>query len=184
MLPSLAQLFARLNCFKRARRESLDGRRPSSCDFPPKEPAFSVHSIASPGQQTPATDLEKQDPLLNSSETLQTGPILDLLPKQQPRTNAALIVASKRQYEYREDFPFPHLQNEQEVIIRTEAVGLNPIDWKSVDYNFCLPEFPWITGREMSGVVEQIGSEVTGLFVGQRVWTSEPLQNFSFDGRH
>jgi hypothetical protein len=151
----------------------LNGQRPSESDLPPKEPAFSVLSIESPGQQSPATNSEKQDPLLSSTETLYPSLIPEFLPKQPSRTNAALIVAGKRQYQYHLSYPFPQLQNEREVIIRTEAVGLNPIDWKSVDYNFCLPEFPWITGREMSGVVEEIGSEVTIFRVGQRVWTSK-----------
>jgi NADPH:quinone reductase-like Zn-dependent oxidoreductase len=79
----------------------------------------------------------------------------------------------KGKYEIEKSCPFPSLNHEGEVIIRATAVGLNPIDWKSVDYGFCLPEFPWITGREMAGVVEQVGAEVTGLKIGQRVWTSK-----------
>ncbi|KAB5549630.1 hypothetical protein GE09DRAFT_1223451 [Coniochaeta sp. 2T2.1] len=34
----------------------------------------------------------------------------------------------------------------------TAHTSLNHIDWKSVEYNFCLPELPWVTGREMAGV--------------------------------
>lgn len=59
-----------------------------------------------------------------------------------------------------------------EVIIRTKAVGLNPIDWKSVDYNFCMPSFPWIGGREVAGIVEEVGANVTDVKVGDRVWAS------------
>jgi NADPH:quinone reductase-like Zn-dependent oxidoreductase len=88
------------------------------------------------------------------------------------RINRALVVASKGCYAYR-DQPFPELEHEKEVVIRNMATGLNPIDHKSVEYNFCLPEFPWITGREMAGVVEAVGSEVEGLRVGDRVWTSK-----------
>jgi hypothetical protein len=62
-----------------------------------------------------------------------------------PRFQQALIVAGKREYELRNEFCFPEIQNEDEVMIRTCAVGLNPIDWKSVDYNFCLPSFPWVS---------------------------------------
>ncbi|KAH8883614.1 GroES-like protein [Thozetella sp. PMI_491] len=57
-------------------------------------------------------------------------------------------------------------------MIRSRYVGLNPIDWKSVDYNFCLPAFPWVTGREMSGIVEKVGKDVTGIAPGDKVWTS------------
>jgi hypothetical protein len=62
-----------------------------------------------------------------------------------PRFQQALIVAAKREYELRNEFCFPEIQDEDEVMIRTHAVGLNPIDWKSVDYNFCLPSFPWVS---------------------------------------
>ncbi len=56
----------------------------------------------------------------------------------------ALVVARKGEYEIRHDFPIPAL-GDNEVMIRSHYVGLNPIDWKSVDYNFCLPEFPWVS---------------------------------------
>jgi len=88
------------------------------------------------------------------------------------RYNRALAVVGKKEHAVLETYPYPILHHEKELIISTRAVGLNPIDWKSVDYNFCLPELPWITGREMAGVVEQVGSEVTKFKVGQRVWTS------------
>ncbi|KAI2601981.1 GroES-like protein [Hypoxylon sp. NC1633] len=88
-----------------------------------------------------------------------------------PRTQMALVVARKGEYEIRHDFPMP-IVGDDEVMIRSHYVGLNPIDWKSVDYNFCLPEFPWVTGREMSGVVAQVGSAVTTFKEGDSVWTS------------
>jgi NADPH:quinone reductase-like Zn-dependent oxidoreductase len=85
------------------------------------------------------------------------------------------VVTSKGVYTLTEDFPYPSFAHENEVIIRSRAVGLNPIDWQSVEYQFCVPEYPWITGREMAGVVEAVGSEVEGLKIGDRVWTSEFL---------
>ncbi|KAI0880628.1 GroES-like protein [Annulohypoxylon maeteangense] len=88
-----------------------------------------------------------------------------------PRMQKALVVARKGEYEIRHDFPMPKV-GDDEVMIRSHYVGLNPIDWKSVDYNFCLPEFPWVTGREMSGVVAQVGSAVTTFREGDSVWTS------------
>lgn len=89
-----------------------------------------------------------------------------------PTTQKALTVARKGEYEYVGTWPLPELQNENEVIIKNYATGLNPVDWKNVDYNFCLPSFPWITGREMAGVVQKVGSEVTTCKVGDKAWTS------------
>ncbi|KAI1463921.1 GroES-like protein [Daldinia caldariorum] len=86
-------------------------------------------------------------------------------------TQKALVVARKGEYEIRHDFPMPTV-GEDEIMIQGHYVGLNPIDWKSVDYNFCLPEFPWVTGREMSGVVARVGSAVTSFKPGDYVWTS------------
>ncbi|KAI1800007.1 GroES-like protein [Daldinia bambusicola] len=88
-----------------------------------------------------------------------------------PGTQKALVVARKGEYEIRQDFPMPTV-GEDEIMIQGHYVGLNPIDWKSVDYNFCLPEFPWVTGREMSGVVARVGSAVTSFKPGDYVWTS------------
>jgi hypothetical protein len=61
-----------------------------------------------------------------------------------PKSQRALTVARKGEYELVDDFRLHQFQNEDEVMIRSVAVGLNPIDWKSVSYNFCLPDFPWV----------------------------------------
>ena len=65
------------------------------------------------------------------------------------RRNRALVVASKGCYALHAT-PFHVTENDNEIIISNRATGLNPIDYKSVDYNFFLPSLPWITGREMS----------------------------------
>lgn len=85
----------------------------------------------------------------------------------------ALVVSADRKYQLINDFPVPEELEADEVMIRNRATGLNHIDWKSVDYNFCLPELPWITGREMAGVVERVGSGVTNVKEGDHVWTSK-----------
>jgi NADPH:quinone reductase-like Zn-dependent oxidoreductase len=90
-----------------------------------------------------------------------------------PESQSALVVTSNRTYQVVHDFPAPTELGSQEVRIRNHATGLNHIDWKSVDYNFCLPELPWITGREMAGVVDIVGSEVSRFKVGDLVWTSK-----------
>ena len=99
--------------------------------------------------------------------------VLPQLESTRSKPNRALVVVRRKTYALVDDFPYPQIQNEDEIIISNRAVGLNPIDWKSVDYNFCLPQLPWITGREMSGIVDAVGKNVTDVKVGDRVWTSE-----------
>ncbi|KAI1079734.1 GroES-like protein [Whalleya microplaca] len=107
----------------------------------------------------------------DSTTTTETSATASVTEFSQPKVHKALVVARKGEYEIRHDFPMPTV-GDDEVMIRSHYVGLNPIDWKSVDYNFCLPEFPWVTGREMSGVVTEVGSAVTGFKPGDSVWTS------------
>ena len=115
----------------------------------------------------------------DSLDTSEVSPI-DTTPKvsTQEQTQNALIINATRKYEIVLDFPAPRDISPTEVVIRNYATGLNHIDWKSVDYNFCLPELPWITGREMAGVVEEVGTEVSRVKKGDRVWTSKSSYSF------
>lgn len=88
--------------------------------------------------------------------------------KQSP--HQALLVNQDYQYELSET-SHPHL-GPHEILLRTKAIGLNPIDWKTVAYKFCMPTLPWINGRECAGEIEAVGTAVEGLRIGQRVWTS------------
>jgi hypothetical protein len=40
----------------------------------------------------------------------------------------------------------------------------------SVLYNFGIAQTPWILGRDIAGVVQRVGSKVTNVAVGERVW--------------
>lgn len=56
-----------------------------------------------------------------------------------------------------------------EVLVREEAVGLNPIDWMIQAMNIFNPEYPLILGWEAAGVVVQVGEGVDSIVVGDRV---------------
>lgn len=71
-----------------------------------------------------------------------------------------------------EDAPIPR-PKEGEVLVRTHAAGINPVDWKT-----CAGEavasrlndpFPFTPGWDISGVVEGLGSGVSNLAVGEAV---------------
>ncbi|KAL2829310.1 chaperonin 10-like protein [Aspergillus pseudoustus] len=93
-------------------------------------------------------------------------------PPQENPMQCALLINAACEYKLTMSFPVPTSLHSNEVMIRNYATGLNPIDWKSLAYNFCLPQFPWITGREMAGIVARVGDAVTNCRVGDRVWTS------------
>ncbi|KAK4444553.1 chaperonin 10-like protein [Podospora aff. communis PSN243] len=71
-----------------------------------------------------------------------------------PTTQRVLLLHAARQpYELVHDYPVPEVQGDDEVLVRTQAIGLNPIDWKAPDFNFAIPTLPYISGRELSGTV-------------------------------
>lgn len=63
------------------------------------------------------------------------------------------------------------------VLVRVHAAGVNPWDWKSRSgaYKQFMPlQFPYTPGIELSGVIAEVGSGVTGLRVGQAVFGNAP----------
>lgn len=87
-----------------------------------------------------------------------------------PETQSILLLYGPKQpYRVVENYPVPKLKNEDEVLVKTCAIGLNPIDWKAPDYNFAIPELPYISGRESSGDVCQVFNASSRLKNGDRV---------------
>jgi NADPH:quinone reductase-like Zn-dependent oxidoreductase len=67
------------------------------------------------------------------------------------------------------DIPRP---NDNQVLVKVHAAGVNPIDWKIRDgagkrLGMTLPIYP---GSEISGVVEQVGSQINDLRIGDEVF--------------
>ncbi|MET9022329.1 NADPH:quinone reductase [Actinopolymorpha sp. NPDC004070] len=61
-----------------------------------------------------------------------------------------------------------------EVLVRVEAVAVNPVDTyiRSGRYRTPLPGFPFVVGRDLVGVVETCGVAADAFAPGQRVWTN------------
>lgn len=58
------------------------------------------------------------------------------------------------------EVPVPALPLEYHVVVKNLAVGVNPVDWKLKLYRFAIYSFPWINGRELSGVVVSAGAKL------------------------
>lgn len=67
------------------------------------------------------------------------------------------------------EWPRPSIKSPDELLISVKSVGLNPVDYKCIQYGFGIEEWPAVIGRDVAGVVEEVGSQVTSFKVGDRV---------------
>ncbi|TDL78900.1 zinc-binding dehydrogenase [Peribacillus frigoritolerans] len=56
-----------------------------------------------------------------------------------------------------------------EILIKVKAAGLNPVDYKTATGGNPLWSYPHILGLDAAGIVEETGSEVTNVQIGDRV---------------
>lgn len=57
-----------------------------------------------------------------------------------------------------------------EALVRVHAAGVNPVDWKACLGRFRQFPLPFIPGWDVSGVVEALGPDTSGLAVGDEVF--------------
>jgi NADPH:quinone reductase-like Zn-dependent oxidoreductase len=72
-----------------------------------------------------------------------------------------------------EDAPMPEIGSD-DVLIRTVATSVNPVDWKFREgylKGMIPPRFPLILGWDVSGVVEKVGADVTAFAVNDAVFS-------------
>ncbi|THX78370.1 GroES-like protein [Aureobasidium pullulans] len=104
------------------------------------------------------------------------SPLENGLPFQQ---NIALLHAARERLVYTQDYPVPLPKTDDELVVEIRAIGLNPVDWKSMytyaanekysDYNFAIPQLPYIAGRDFAGVVVRAPAASSRLRVGDLV---------------
>jgi len=94
-----------------------------------------------------------------------------------PSTQKVFFLGSKfGQFNVREHvIPIPGLG---QLLVRIEASGLNPIDWKIQKNGTYIDTYPSIIGAHIAGVVEEVGEGVSGFKKGDRVlsqgaWTND-----------
>ncbi|KAK7438604.1 hypothetical protein VKT23_017938 [Stygiomarasmius scandens] len=81
----------------------------------------------------------------------------------------ALLLESKHGSFVVSSIPKPSTASAGELIVKVQAAGLNPIDWKIQSYGLFYEEYPAITGSDVAGDVEQVGEGVVGFKKGDRV---------------
>ena len=69
-----------------------------------------------------------------------------------------------------EDVPRP-IPNEDDVLIKVLAAGVNPVDWKiRQGYMKDMFTLPLIPGWDVAGIIEEKGKKVTNLKIGESVY--------------
>ena len=81
-----------------------------------------------------------------------------------------------------------------EVLVRVLAAGVNPVDWKITEgylKSFMQVQFPYIPGRDIAGIVEEVGPGVTAFFsvpssssAAPRIPASAPSRSPSANASH
>ncbi|KAL9067672.1 MAG: hypothetical protein Q9161_006754 [Pseudevernia consocians] len=73
------------------------------------------------------------------------------LPK--PQQDILQLHGPRQKYCLEKAGEIPELRSDREILVQVVAIGLNPVDWKGPDYDFGLPSFPWVNGRDFAGIV-------------------------------
>ena len=84
-------------------------------------------------------------------------------------TQKALVVPEKQGQWKVIDLPIP-TPGPKDVLVKIVATALNPVDWKIKEYGFFVSEYPWVGGTDGAGIVEQVGSEVTNVAKGDKMY--------------
>jgi NADPH:quinone reductase-like Zn-dependent oxidoreductase len=78
-----------------------------------------------------------------------------------------------------EDVPIPE-PGPHEVLVRVNAAGVNPVDWKIREGQFGKIALPAIMGSDFSGEIEALGPDVTEFRVGEPVFGSVADESGSY----
>ncbi|KIK55209.1 hypothetical protein GYMLUDRAFT_47960 [Collybiopsis luxurians FD-317 M1] len=57
-----------------------------------------------------------------------------------------------------------------ELVVKVEAVALNPVDWKIQSSGFIVSSYPAVLGTDIAGDIEQVGEGVKGWEKGDRIF--------------
>ena len=87
----------------------------------------------------------------------------------------ALVLTAYKEFEV-QDFPEPDV-GPRDVLVRVKACGICGSDVHGMDGSTGRRRPPIVMGHEASGVIEQVGAEVTGYRVGDRVTFDSTIYN-------
>jgi D-arabinose 1-dehydrogenase-like Zn-dependent alcohol dehydrogenase len=82
-----------------------------------------------------------------------------------------------------ENVPVPRELSSKQILVRVHAASINPIDWKTLNGNLSLVtrfSFPHIPGKDVAGVIVDVGSGVKRFQVGDKVYGNLGMNDGSY----
>ncbi|KAI0470047.1 quinone oxidoreductase [Xylariaceae sp. FL0804] len=96
-------------------------------------------------------------------------PIVDEMSGIPDTQKVAVLHAVRTPYAVSHDYPIPGIRGDDELLVRAQVIGLNPIDWKAPDFGYGIPILPYVAGRELSGHVVRHSGASSRLREGDQV---------------
>ncbi|KAI3393657.1 hypothetical protein diail_3837 [Diaporthe ilicicola] len=96
-----------------------------------------------------------------------------------PETFKAAVVPEPGAQHTVQDRSLPPLEA-GEVAIKVTATAINPVDWKIRDYKFFIKDYPAVLGSDAAGEIAAVGSGVTNLSAGDRVFFQGIIGKYDF----
>ncbi|UJR11463.1 hypothetical protein I4U23_015642 [Adineta vaga] len=81
------------------------------------------------------------------------------------------------------EIPIPRQLSSNQILVKVYAASINPIDWKLLNGNMSLiirPSFPHIPGKDVAGIVVDIGSSVKRFEIGDEVYGNLHMDEGSY----
>jgi hypothetical protein len=103
--------------------------------------------------QTLANGLGKIDSSNGHTASTKAQDEDEFLRLEKPQQDLLLLHGPRQKYTLEKAKEIPELRGDDEILVQTLAIGLNPVDWKGADYGFSQPSYPWINGRDFAGIV-------------------------------
>ncbi|MDQ0195700.1 NADPH:quinone reductase-like Zn-dependent oxidoreductase [Paenibacillus wynnii] len=91
---------------------------------------------------------------------------------------AQITKYSKKIHAQVNNIPIPEI-NDNEVLVKVKAAAVNPLEMLVITGSVKLIqdyEFPLTIGNELAGVIEKVGKNVKGFYVGDDIYTRLPLR--------
>jgi NADPH:quinone reductase-like Zn-dependent oxidoreductase len=139
--------------FLSLKHDATNGYAKASTSSPFSSLGERKHNGIASLDQTLANGLAKIDLINGNNANTQTHHEDEFLRLEKPQQDLLLLHGPRQKYTLERAHEIPELRGDDEILVQTLAIGLNPVDWKGADYGFSQPSYPWINGRDFAGIV-------------------------------